>query len=376
MSAGKDLMRILHTLRKLERGGAETLVLDVCRNARQFGLDVSFATFLGGKMENDFRESGAEYIDLKKLDRADPALLVRLRSLVQRSGFGIVHCHTAVEAVYAYTALIGTGKKVVLTYHGMFFEDPNVRRMIKFLMPRISLNVFCSETMRRFYEERYPQFGRSRTEVVYNGIDPKRLSSEKEEFRVSFDIERSSLLIGTVANFRKPKDPLTVCEALAWVFERHQFACFVFVGGTFGAEDDALLSTCRRRCRELGIEDRVTFAGALSSAGPVLSEMDVFVMSSLEEGLPLAVIEAMIAGVPVVATDIGAHREISENGEYALLFEPGDREGLAANLDRLLSERSRASQLANEARRHASRHFTIEAHLRSLLTAYESLTEM
>src|ERR671913_1827322 len=101
-------MRVLHILDSLNRGGAEVLALDLCRNARARGLELTFAATGGGDLEDDFRSSGADFVRLRRELPVDLNLAASLREIVRGRNVGVVHCHQAVEALHAYLPTRGT----------------------------------------------------------------------------------------------------------------------------------------------------------------------------------------------------------------------------------------------------------------------------
>ena len=107
----------------------------------------------------------------------------------------------------------------------------------------------------------------------------------------------------------------------------------------------------------------------------MLSSLDGFVLSSRWEGSPIAVMEAMMIGIPVVLSDIGPLKDVSSDGKYAVLFRSGDQHDLASKLIQLVEDAESRSRLAASARQWAMSRFSIEAHIASLLKLYRSLVE-
>src|SRR5215467_5853046 len=107
-------MKALHILDSLHRAGAEMQALDICRNAAANGLDMAFAALGGGALEEDFRNSGVEYVRLQRRLPVDPVVIAKLRKFIRKNKIDIVHDHQAVDGLHAYLAAIGTEAKVVL----------------------------------------------------------------------------------------------------------------------------------------------------------------------------------------------------------------------------------------------------------------------
>jgi L-malate glycosyltransferase len=138
-----------------------------------------------------------------------------------------------------------------------------------------------------------------------------------------------------------------------------------------GAEDK--MAECLNACIENGIAERVHFLGGRADVPDILAALDVFVFSSLHEGLPVAVSEAMLAGVPMIVSDIAPLLEASGDGEYAEVFAVGDDGELAAKLITLLGDQAARESLAERAKRFAFDNFSIDAHLQGLVRLYGEL---
>ena len=366
-------MKVLYLLDSLNRGGAEALVLDVCRNARGSDLDLTFAATGGGALEEDFKTSGVEFVRLQRRLPVDFRIAAKLRKIVKERQIQIVHTHQAVEAVHAYLACQGTKTKIVLTHHGYIADKKNLFTL-KFLIPRVSMNVVVSRAMLNWYKTENNLEFPDRTQILYNGVDEKRLKGKKGKLKAELNLPDDVLLFGMIANFYcdPRKDQMTICRALPKVFSEIKNAHCVFAGRTeSGAEEK--LDACIRFCEENQIADRVHFLGARDDVPDILSALDLFVFSSLKEGLPIAVNEAMLAKVPMIVSDIKPLLEASENGKYAEVFRTQNASELAEKTLKLLTDVNLREDLANRAFDYARENFSIEVHLRELEKLYRSI---
>lgn len=367
------MLKVLHTLDSLGRGGAEMQALDVCRNARKHGLDLTFAATGGGSLEANFQNSGAEYVRLNRRLPVDFILVRQLRKIIKERGIQIVQGYQPVEALHLYLATVGLPVKRVLSFQG-FIADRKNRNTAKFLIPRMDANIVVSRGLQKWLEEKDSLDTRRNFHVVYNGADRRRIKSDRKVLLEELNLEENELLFGMIANFyRDPrKDQLTVCRALPEVFAKIEKARCVFVGSTeVGAEEKRL--ACERLCEENKISDRVHFLGSRRDVPDVLASLDVFVFSSLQEGLPVAVTEAMLARVPMIVSDIEPLMEASGNGRYAEVFPMRNAPELAKKITKLLKDKNLRLNLAARAFDFAEKNFSIEAHLRELKKLYESL---
>jgi glycosyltransferase involved in cell wall biosynthesis len=366
-------VKVLHLLDSLNRGGAEMLELDVCRNAKSHGFDLTFAATGGGRLEEEFEQAAPHFVRLKRRLPVDPRVIWQLRRVIKRREIQIVHAHQAVEGLHAYFAALGTNAKLVLSYHG-FVADAKNRRTLQFLLPRTAKNVFVSEALRRYYAEEVGLNVEQNYTVLHNGVDARRLKPSGKDLRKELEIPADAVLFGMIGNFyvAPRKDQITLVKALPKVFAAVPNTYCIFVGSIEdGAETK--FAECVKFARQNGIFDRVRFLGVRSDVPDILNSLDVFVLSTLHEGLPIAVLEAMLAGVSCVLSDIEPNLEVSVNGEFTEIFPTQNSEILAEKLLHLAVNKPERFNLAAKAKQFAQNNYSIAAHLRKLKELYQNL---
>jgi Glycosyltransferase len=375
VSTADRTMKILHFLDTLNRGGAEMQALDVCRNAKNFGFEMTCVTAQGGALENDFSSSGVEFIKLSRKFPIDPFLVSQLRKIIKEREIEVVQGYQAVDGLHLYLATRGLKNvKKVLSFQGGTIYDWKNRRTLLFLIPRMDANIVVSRGLKEWHEKQ-DGFDTTNFTVIYNGADTKRLAPSGKSLRAELGLDEKTPLIGMIGNFYREerKDQLTVCRALPRVFAEIENAHCVFAGRIEeGAEDK--FADCKNFCIENKIIDRVHFLGGRSDVPDVLNALDLFVLSSRREGLPVAVSEAMLARVPMIVSDIEPLIEASGEGKYAGVFPVGNHEILAEKILKLLKDEESRNDLAARAERFAQENFSIEAHLRELRNLYETIS--
>ena len=366
-------MKILKYLDTLDRGGTEMQVLDICRNAARFGLEITLAT-RGGTLEPEFRTAGIEIIRLERRFPIDPKLVRDLRRIIRERSIDVVHGYQSVDGLHLHLAARQmTNVREVLSFQG-FVQDAKNRLVAKFLLPRVDANIVVSRWLKDWLAaERSLKF-RENTHVIYNGADPERLRPTEHSIRQELGLGEETRLIGMVGNFYRDarKDQMTVVKALGEVFEKISDVHCVFAGKVEpGAEKK--FEACKEFVRYRGIADRVHFLGGRTDVPDILAELAVFVFSSLHEGLPVAISEAMLAGVPMAVSNIGPHLEATNKGELARIFPVKDHRALSTTVIDLLGNKKAADDLASKARSHAAASFSIDAHLGSLVHLYQQI---
>lgn len=366
-------MKVLIALDSLNRGGAETRVLDVCRNAGRFGIEAVVTAFSGGHLENDFQNGDFEFIKMKRRLPVDPALVLRLRKLLKDRKIDIAHGFQPVEALHLFLAAVGTDVKCVQTHEGFLKGWKNIRAG-RFISRKVNANLAVSKAQTPWLRNELKVDTDRNFFVLHNAVDEDRLKPSGKDFRAELSLDKSVFLCGMVANFlpTPTKDQLTVCKALKELFRKQKNTRFVFVGNVSPGGEE-YYERCRGYCEENGIAERVFFTGGRTDVPDILAALDLFVLSSLSEGLPVAVIEAMLMRVPLVLSNIPPLLEVADDGRCAVMFKPGDHKELSDKIAALLQDRKKMEMLGKSADRFARQHYTMESHFKELNRIYSGL---
>ncbi|MEW6730463.1 MAG: glycosyltransferase [Acidobacteriota bacterium] len=207
--------------------------------------------------------------------------------------------------------------------------------------------------------------------VIANGIDLSRFvitPSQTTKILCEFDLYRYSPLIGVVANLKPIKGIQFFLPAFRELLRYFPNAHALIVGTSFPGWEEEL----RRQCDQLGIGAHITFTGYRADIPALLSVISLFVLPSLSEGLPNALMEAMASGVPAVATAVGGTLELIKPEETGLLVPPGDSEQLAAAMLRIVSQPNLGAKLSSAARRFIA-HYDINRMVQATENLYEQL---
>ncbi len=230
------------------------------------------------------------------------------------------------------------------------------------LLPWLPDHVIAvSEEVRRHAIEvdRIPQ---ERVSVVYNGLENTGAPARDEW--------PSTPIVVTVGNIRPVKGHDTLVEAAAIVLRRHPETSFRIIGEMLDAEFFAEL---QRRVAELGLGDCVTFLGGIPDPGPLLREASVFVLPSRSEGFSNAIVEAMLAGLPVVATRVGGNAEAVVDEETGFLISPDRPEALATALCTMLENPASMRSMGDAGRQRAERHFSSSGMIHKLMGIFDGV---
>ncbi|MEE8422927.1 MAG: glycosyltransferase, partial [Thermodesulfobacteriota bacterium] len=203
---------------------------------------------------------------------------------------------------------------------------------------------------------------------IYNGIDPTLYDDQSVSgFRASLNIPEKTKVIGMVANLIHYKGHKFFIRACAKIKSMRADVVFLLIG------EGPMRIELEKLTKELGLEEDVVFLGRRSDISPLLSVMDVFVLTSLEEGFSNAILEAMAAGKPVIATDVGGNSEAVIHGKTGLLVPSMDSNSLADAINNMLCEPEMAEKMGEAGRERIVGEFSMNAMVRNMEHLYKDL---
>jgi len=380
-------MRALWLIDSLGPGGAEALAAAAARAAPPGGgspFEIELWALKGSarsSADGELRAAGPAPTVLGSAGLRDIGAYRRLGRRLAAGGVDVVHAHLTDAIVWGERAARAAGLPCVATLHvgprrggaGLAGRRGAVRRVLeRRALARCARVAAVSEAVRRAWLDAAgrPRLDPARLEVVRNGIDLRPFRPEAADGeRLRAALRRAhgwpldAPVAVTVCVLREGKGVGTLLEAAPAVFAAVPAARLLVVGD--GPEADAL----RRRAGPLA--GRVAFTGRRDDVPALLAAADLFVLASRDDALPTAVLEAMAAGLPVVAADSGGVPELVEPGVTGALVPPGDPGALASALTGLLADPAGREALGRAGRRRAEERFSMGAWLDRLAALYE-----
>jgi glycosyltransferase involved in cell wall biosynthesis len=302
---------------------------------------------------------------------------MKLRKLLIAEKIDIVHAHLLIEALSARIACTGTNIKVVLTFHGYNSTQSLISRALtKIALRTMDLNVFVSKHQKKFYQTHFHTKSLDRQVVVYNGIlfDKFNKINNDNSIRKSLKISDNTLLIGSVGNFAKVRDQMTLCRFLHRLHKSGlEFAC-LFVGKKHDKEpwrfDD-----CVAYCKNHGFLEEVHFLGLRNDVPAILNQLDAYVYSTDHDTFGIALIEAISAGIPVFVNDWEVVSELTLNGQFAVLYRTRDDEDLFNKFMVFEANRDQYIQNARKSAYNVKDRYGIRVHLNNIKRCYQSVLD-
>jgi len=351
-------------------GGASMHVLELAAEMQRRGCDVTILLGPGDIVAQLAQQRGlpimVEPLLLRQISPwHDLLCLLRLRRLLRQLRPDVLHLHSAKAGLLGRLVAKLQRIPVVYSVHGWSFNMYHgnkarcFRWLEKLLMPLTDQLVLVCQ---RDFDIAANLLGANRAQLalVHNGI------SESAAVVKSAQSSAVCRLI-SVARFEEPKDQLTLLKAVSALPAGGWHLQFVGSGPT--------LDSCRKMAAELGLR-QVEFLGERSDVAALLAQSDIFVLSSLSESLPVSVIEAMRAGLPVVASQVGGMAELVIEGGSCYLVAPQDANNLRLRLTELIGDPLLRHKMGISARQRYEQYFTLEKNGSQLLTLYRQLLEV
>lgn len=352
------MIRVLELLTTSALGGGPRQAYDLVRRLPRDEFEVAVAAPRDGAFFERFLGLGVS-VAAVGVNRLSVRALVATVRLVRRLGIQVIHSHGKGAGLHGRLAARWTGVPAVHTFHGLHYARYPARlaRLYLGLERRLSrwtrtvINVSASQAAEGLG---LGLFTPAQSATIVNGVDldeQDRLVARSPILREGLGLAPDLFVLGTVARFDPVKRLDTLVGALR-ALDRPRTA-LLLVGA--GPEADRL----RRLAAAARLDGRVVFAGWLDEPARVFPAIDLYVSASQREGLPLALLEAMGAGLAVVATDVPGHRDVVRHGATGLLVPPGDARALAAAIGALIDDPARRKRMGQAGRERVRTEFGV-----------------
>lgn len=372
--ANRDPVSVCQLVHGLPIGGAEVLVDRLIRQLRARFRFIVVCLDQVGELGERLAAESIPVVCLKRRPGFDWRCVQALHRLLESERIDVVHAHQYTPFAYGIaTRIFGRRPPVLFTEHGRFFPDyPNWKRKAfnSLLRRRSDRFVAVGHAVREALvnNEGLP---RTRIQVVYNGIDLSRSQSEPCspcQVRESLGIAKDAIVVLTVARLDPIKDHRTALAAIARAVRQIPQLRYLIVG------DGPQRESIEREITSLGLRDTVSMLGTRRDVNAMLSASDIFLLTSVSEGIPVTILEAMAAGVPVVATEVGGVPELVDDGVTGFLAPASDSAALADSIVRLCASAELRRSVAERARQRVASDFSQSTMIDEYARLYQEMT--
>jgi len=361
------MKKILYVIPRLAKAGTERHLLKLAEGLSKRNFQISICClFEIGELDQKYDLSNIRLISLRRKSIYDPRIIFDLLKLIKKEKYDIVHTYlfgfhylASLPAKISGAPLVISSRRELARWkkpHHHFFENFG--------------NIFtdkviaCSEEAKDFALNSEILSTR-RLKVIYNGIDlgEFRPRNKKTDILDELGLTEHDKIIGMVANFSPIKDHYTILKSMVEIKKKFPRIKCILIG------DGVLKSRLEDKAEELALGQNVIFAGRRDDVARLLSVIDIFVLTSLCEGLPNAILEAMASGLPVVATNAGGISEAVEDYKSGILIEPKNYKSISSAIIELLTDESLRQKMGRYGRQIAEQKFSLER----MIKDYEGL---
>ncbi len=369
-------VKVLWLIKGLGSGGAErlltTAITYVYRNA--FDYEVAYCFPHDNDLALEFKRADIPVFCLDLKTTFDPRGPYRLFRLLRNRRPQILHIHLP------YTGILGRVIGRLVGVRGIVYTEHSVMEMYHPLTRLLNLLTYpLGRTTIAVSEEvqcsimKHRIASRTKLLVIYPGVDPNcgmTSGEQPDKTREVLGIPDNHKVVGSVANVRPEKGHDYLVRAAKIVLDRCPDVTFVIVGGEKMKGD---ISRLEELTAGLGIQERVIFTGSRQNVFDIMRIFDLFVLSSLYEGLPLALLEAMSMGKPAVAPSVGGVPEVINDGQNGFLVQPRNPEALAERILQLLQDPVLRSKMSPNAAQMVRERFSLQEMVRNVEQVYSDV---
>jgi glycosyltransferase involved in cell wall biosynthesis len=367
--SSSDKIKILFLIPSCKVGGVPVIVLNLIKGLNEEQFHIELAAPNDGAFFEKFREN-IEVYDVK-IRGFYPNTIFYLRKILKKRHFDVLHANGRGAGLYARLASPGNDTKVVYSYHGFYYNHYCPLTKITYLiMEKLLLRwtdkVVCVSEGEKKQAIKARVLNEDKAVVIPNGIDIEKYNTQRKEKR--------GYVIGTLSKICIQKGLEYLIPAIVNLKKKYPSLLCLIAGGT-QKEEVKREAKLKSMVKTLGMEKTIIFLGEIEDTRSFFNKIDLYVSSSLWEGLPTAILEAFAARVPVVATDVTGNNEVVIPDKTGILTKPKDSDSLAQAIDFAFKHRNRLRRLTDNAFDFVCRGYSMKSMTNNYETLYRNLLQ-
>lgn len=366
-------MRIIYVITLPDLGGAQTHLLEVACAMQKSGHDVQIVAGKYGWLTEQLAIKGIEISVIDELVREislkkDWVTVYKIRNIIKKWQPDIVHCHSSKAGIVGRIAASIEGVPSIFTAHGWAFTEgiPLFKRVLYSLIERVMLNftvyVLCVSKYDKALAEKWFLSKSPKLLAVHNGIEDVGKPLISDFGHDKFERHLNLIMVG---RFAVPKEQMQLIKAVEKINKEYPNSVFLTLVG-----DGELFEGAEQYVNTHGLKNVISLLGERIDINELLVQNDVFCLISNYEGLPISIIEAMRAGLPVIASDVGGNNELVKDGLNGFLVERGNSEQLVERISFLLEHKEILRELGQKSREFYLKEFSAEQMMKRISAVY------
>lgn len=345
---------ILQTIRQGKIGGGESHVLSLLSRLDMEKVRPVVISFTEGEMVDILKENGITTYVVPTTKPFNPFVTNKVFDIIKKENVQLVHAHGTRAASNTLWAAKKAGVPIIYTVHAWSFH-PGLSKLMyklrvlseKYITKKVNQTICVSYENQELGER---LLGLKKSKVIENGVDFTKFDHtiSPNGLRKKLNIPKDIFLVGYIVRMTKQKDPLTLLKAINLIRQKGLGIHFLLVG------DGDLKPKMLEYIQDNNLEDIIHFQDFSQDVPNVLANIDVYVLPSLWEGLPIGALEAMAMEKTVIVSDAEANLELVENKVNGLVITRGDHQGLAEAIEKVYIDEGLLKNLAKEGRHHVT----------------------
>ncbi len=330
-------VNILHVFVTLPVGGAEQLLLSIVNNLDNSRYNSIICCIRDkGEIGKVIEQNGFKVIELNSLVKPgwDGEIVNKLVQIISEYRIDIIHSHLYHANLYSRFAARQKKITAIISIHNTYNKPKIHHRIINwFLLRYTSAIIVGSEDIK----QDVIKYDRAPSNIIYklnNAVNISSIKSthDKDSSRKMLNISSDDFLIGTIGRLEEQKGHSFLIDAIYKLQKKDFYPKLIIIG------DGSLRDKLEQQVEDLSIQSQVKFLGTRKDIGDIFPAIDIFVMPSLWEGLSIAMLSAMAAGIPVIATRVGGVDDVLQNSKYGVIIKPNDSDEIAEAILSLSSD--------------------------------------
>ena len=367
----KNKIRLMYIVFSVDTGGLEKLLIEMIKRLDRSVFEISVLCLTEkGDLADALKNLNIPVFYMNKKDGLKPYIIFKISKLLKDEKIDIVHTHDSSANFYGGLGakLAGVNRIINTEHGGIYFESRRKRAFNKYLS-RINEKQICvSDSIKNNLQKMGLPLKKLIT--IHNGVDAERfhVNFDAKNKRASLGINESDYVISTIGRLAKEKNQRFLIVAAPRILKRAPNAIFLIIGD--GPEKEQISKEVAR----LGLEDKVLFLNNREDIPELLKITDCLVSCSDSESFGLAIVEAMLSKVPVIATDVGGVGEIVKNGETGILIEPNHDDALASAIQRFQEDNVYRKNIIEKAYLYAKKRFGLDRMVETYENVYRDIS--
>ncbi|MFC1623891.1 glycosyltransferase family 4 protein [Candidatus Omnitrophota bacterium] len=352
-------MRICHVITKPELGGAQLSTLNILSGLPKDKYDISIITSPKGILGPEFKDLSmvrsffSPFLVRSVNPLYDILALIHIYRIYRRNKYHLIHTHSSKAGILGrLSGWLAGVPTIIHTVHGWSFNDcePRVLKRFSILLERITARfttkIICVSRKDLEIGLKYKIAPKEKFTLIKYGIALSEFRKSQKDVlqkRKELGIANNDPVIGMISCLKPQKSPLDYIKACVRIYEKMPNINFLLIG------DGILREKCERLLASAPLNGRFIFTGWRRDTSEIMDILDVVVLTSKWEGMPISLIEALSKGCPVVATDVGGVSELVKDGITGYIVKPGSHEDVAMKALKILKDRGSFNKMKEEA---------------------------